>query len=94
MPLANGAWAYLCAFQDACTKHVVGWHVAATMPEELVTTALQRALLAQPPELVVHSDRGGRYCGKAYRAQLHQHGPCVRRAAAASATTTPRPKTD
>ena len=60
LPLANGSWAYLCAFQDACTKHVVGWHVAATMPEELVTTALQRAFFAQSPtpSLLVHSDRG------------------------------------
>ena len=24
LPLANGHWAYLCAFQDVCTKHVVG----------------------------------------------------------------------
>ena len=24
LPLANGAWAYLCAFQGSCTKHVVG----------------------------------------------------------------------
>ena len=76
LPLADGTWAYLCAFQDGCTKHVVGWHVAATLPEELVTTALQRAFLAQPPtpDLLVHSDRGGRYCGNAYRALLHQHG--------------------
>ncbi|WP_188562991.1 hypothetical protein [Hymenobacter frigidus] len=43
-----------------CTKHVVGWHVATTMPEELVTTALQQAFFAQSPtpSLVVHSDRG------------------------------------
>jgi putative transposase len=73
LPLANGDWvvpgrAYLCAFQDMGTKHVVGrtrygWHVGATMPEELVTTALQRAFFAQPPTpgLVVHSDRGGQY---------------------------------
>jgi transposase InsO family protein len=76
LPLADGTWAYLCAFQDVASKHVVGWHVAATMPEELVTTALQRAFLAQPPtpELVVHSDRGGQYCGNAYRALLHRHG--------------------
>jgi len=75
LPLANGAWAYLCAFQDVASKHVVGWHVAATMPEELVATALQRAFLAQPPtpQLVVHSDRGGQYCGKAYRKLLHDH---------------------
>ena len=60
LPLANGDWAYLCAFQDMGTKHVVGWHVGATMPEELVTTALQRAFFAQPPtpSLIVHSDRG------------------------------------
>ncbi len=76
LPLASGAWAYLCAFQDVASKFVVGWHVLGTMPEALVTTALQRALLAQRPaaDLVVHSDRGGQYCGKAYRALLHQHG--------------------
>ena len=75
LPLANGDWAYLCAFQDMCTKHVVGWHVGATMPEELVTTALQRAFWAQPPTpgLIVHSDRGGQYCGNAYRQLLHDH---------------------
>ena len=75
LPLANGSWAYLCAFQDMASKQVVGWHVMATMPEELATTALQRALLAQPPTpgLVVHSDRGGQYCGNAYRALLARY---------------------
>lgn len=68
-----GPW---CAFQGQCTKHVVGWPVGDTMPEELVTTALLRALLAQDPapSLVVHSDRGGQYCGNTYRALLHEHG--------------------
>ncbi|OGX87425.1 hypothetical protein BEN47_10885 [Hymenobacter lapidarius] len=46
LPLADGTWAYLCAFQDVASKHVVGWHAAATMPEELVTTALQRGFLS------------------------------------------------
>ena len=61
LPLANGDWAYLCAFQDMASKHVVGWQVGATMPEELVTRALQRAFWSQPPTLgiVVHSDRSG-----------------------------------
>ena len=31
LPLANGDWAYLCAFQDMASKQVVGWHVMATM---------------------------------------------------------------
>lgn len=75
LPLANGEWAYLCAFQDMASKQVVGWQVGATMPEELVTSALQRAFWAQPPTpgLLVHSDRGGQYCGKAYRQLLHDH---------------------
>ena len=76
LPLANGCWAYLCACQDMSTKHLVGWHVGATMPEELITKALQRAFWAQPPapDLLVHSDRGGQYCANAYRALLHRHG--------------------
>ena len=75
LPLANGDWAYLCAFQDMASKQVVGWQVGATMPEELVTSALQRAFWSQPPApgLLVHSDRGGQYCGNAYRQLLHDH---------------------
>ncbi|TFZ61723.1 IS3 family transposase, partial [Hymenobacter sp. UV11] len=42
LPLANGDWVYLCAFQDMVSQQVLGWHVMATMPEELITTALQR----------------------------------------------------
>ena len=75
LPLANGDWAYLCAFQDMTSKQVVGWQVGATMPEEVVTKALQRAFWSQPsaPGLLVHSDRGGQYCGNAYRQLLHDH---------------------
>jgi putative transposase len=72
LPLACGNWVYCCAFQDVCTKQVVGWQVRADMPEALVTTALQRALLAQQPApgLIVHSDRGGQYVGNAYKTLL------------------------
>lgn len=41
LPLASGQWAYLCAFQDAFTRQVVGWRVLDTIPEELVTNALR-----------------------------------------------------
>ena len=73
LPLASGAWAYLCAYQDVGTKLVVGWP-RADMPEALVTSALQRALRAQRPApgLIVHSDRGGQYVGNAYKALLHR----------------------
>ena len=74
--LATGEWTYLCAFQDVASKQVVGWQVEATMPEEFVTRALQRAFWAQPstPGLLVHSNRGGQYGGNAYRKLLHDHG--------------------
>jgi transposase InsO family protein len=50
----------------------VGWQGRADMPEALVTTALQRALLAQrpAPNLIVHSNRGGQYVGNAYKTLL------------------------
>ncbi|RZK28260.1 MAG: IS3 family transposase [Hymenobacter sp.] len=72
LPLASGQWVYCCAFQDVCSKQVVGWQVRPDMPEALVTTALQRALLAQRPRpgLIVHSDRGGQYVGKVYKTLL------------------------
>ena len=74
LPLASGAWVYLCAFQDVCPKHVVGWQVRADMPEALITGALQRALLAQRPApgLIVHSDWGEQYVGNAYKVLLRE----------------------
>lgn len=72
LPLQNGAWAYLAAFQDVYSKRVVGWQVLGSMPEELVVSALRRALLSRQPAagLLVHSDQGGQYCGTGYRRLL------------------------
>jgi transposase InsO family protein len=72
LPLQNGAWAFLAAFQDVYTKRVVGWQVLGRLPEELVVSALRRALLSRQPAagLLGHSDRGGQYCGNAYRRLL------------------------
>jgi putative transposase len=33
LPLQNGNWAYLAAFQDVYTKRVVSWQVLGSMPE-------------------------------------------------------------
>lgn len=57
-------------------KQVPDGHVAATRPEELVTTALPRAFLAHPPtlELSGHAERVGQYGSNAHRTRLHQHG--------------------
>ena len=46
--------------------------VRADMPDALVTSVLQRALLAQRPApgLIIHSDRGGQYVANAYKTLL------------------------
>ena len=60
LPLVGGRWCYLATWRDACSRRVVGWHLAAQMPTELVLHALEQALtLRQPaPGLIIHADRG------------------------------------
>jgi putative transposase len=45
------------------------------MTKLLVISDLQRGFWFQPPtpDLLVHSDRGGQYCGNVYRKLLHDH---------------------
>ena len=70
----GGRWCYPATWRDACSRRVVGWHLAAQMPTELVLTALEQALTPrQPaPELIVHADRGSQYTRAASRARIDQ----------------------
>ena len=63
LPRQGGGCFYLATWLDRCTRRVVGWHVLASMPAELVSEALRRALVVRKPAagLVVHSDRGSQY---------------------------------
>ena len=76
LPLAGGRWCYLATWRDACSRRVVGWHLAAQMPTELVLTALEQALtLRQPgPGLIVHADRGSQYTRAACRQRIEDAG--------------------
>ncbi|MBG8555044.1 IS3 family transposase [Hymenobacter guriensis] len=76
LPLGGGRWCYLATWRDACSRRVVGWHLAAQMPTELVLLALEQALtLRQPaPGLIVHADRGSQYTSAACRARVAQAG--------------------
>jgi transposase InsO family protein len=69
-------WLYLAIVLDAYSRKVVGWALAGHMRTELVTTALQMALISRQPApgLVCHSDRGSQYTSAAYRDLLDQHG--------------------
>ncbi len=72
IPLANGKWLYLAVWVDLRSRRVVGWCLADHMRDELVITALRRALLGRHPAngLILHSDRGGQYASKEFRKLL------------------------
>lgn len=65
-------FAYLSTLMDLFSRKIVGWSLELTMTEELVTTSLKQAIASrQPsPNLVHHTDRGGQYAAKKYRAVL------------------------
>jgi transposase InsO family protein len=94
LPLVGGRWCYLATWRDACSRRVVGWHLAAQMPTELVLTALEQALtLRQPaPGLIIHAARGSQYTSAACRARIEQAKACPASAGRATPTTTPRPR--
>lgn len=73
LPLAAGGFVYLATWIDLYSRKVVGWQVAPNMEESLITSALTKALQSRKPQsgLVVHSDRGGQYVSKRFRALLH-----------------------
>ena len=70
--LASGAWAYLCVFQDGCTKHVVDWQVRADMPEAHITQRLAAGAAGPTARSRPHRSFRpcGQYVGNAYKALL------------------------
>ena len=78
-------WAYLAGVMDACSRRIVGWALAESMPASLVAHAFQRAVTQRRPApgLLHHSDRGSQYASDAYRHLIHLHGviPGMSRAA-------------
>lgn len=75
IPTAEG-WLYLAVVLDLFSRMVVGWAMAPTEDEHLVTLALQMALARRHPEvgLLHHSDRGSEYTSRGYQALLKHRG--------------------
>ena len=69
-------WLYLAVVLDLAARRVVGWHTSTTLGEDLALEALRRALASRGPAAgwCHHSDRGGQYAGRAYRALVRAHG--------------------
>jgi len=76
LPLVGGRWCYLATWRATYSRRVVGWHLAAQMPTELVLEALEQALTLRPPApgLISHAERGSQYTSPACRARIDQAG--------------------
>jgi len=74
IPLRSGRFGYFSTLLDLFSRRIVGWSYRRTMDEELVIESLSKAIgLRQPqPGLIHHSDRGGQYASKRYRAMLRR----------------------
>lgn len=68
-------WLYLAVVMDLYSRMVVGWAMSERMTADLVCGALQMALWRRkrPGGVIVHSDRGSQYCGRAYQKLLCDH---------------------
>lgn len=74
IPLRSGRFSYMSTLLDLFSRRIIGWSYRRTMDEELVIESLSKAIgLRQPqPGLIHHSDRGGQYASKRYRAILRR----------------------
>ena len=76
LPRQGGGWLYLAVWLDHCSRKVIGWDVRETMPENLVSEALRRALAVRrpPADLIVHSDQGSQYTATRFKDLTAQNG--------------------
>lgn len=72
VPLSGGRWAYLAVWMDLFSRRIVGWQLETHMREELIVKALKKGIRTRrpPKQMLIHSDRGGQYEGKAFRRLL------------------------
>jgi transposase InsO family protein len=76
VPTKQG-WLYLAAVLDTFSRKFVGWSMQEHMASDLVSDALQMALVHRRPagaKLLHHSDRGSQYASDDYQQLLGRHG--------------------
>lgn len=75
LPTRSGS-CYLAAITDAWSRRVVGWSMATHMRAELVTSALDAAVVRRRPPggLIHHSDHGSQYTSLAFGQRLRESG--------------------
>jgi putative transposase len=63
---------YVCAIKDVCSNRIVGYSIDERMTAQLAVRALRSAIARRQPTgtVIVHSDRGGQFRSRAFRAVL------------------------
>jgi len=76
LPLQNGKWGYLATWTDLFSRRILGWAVMSQMTEDLIISAFEMlpGRVKLPAGCIIHSDRGGQYASKKFRALLKLHG--------------------
>lgn len=74
VPVRGNQFLYMAVLMDRYSRRIVGWKLDSDMTESLVIAALRQAIeQRQPPAtLIHHTDRGGQYASKRYRAMLRR----------------------
>ena len=69
-------WLYLAVIMDLSSRRVVGWSMSERIDQELVISALQKALINRKPAkgLIFHSDRGKQYASEKVKQLLEGNG--------------------
>ena len=75
LPTRSGP-CYLASIVDAWSRRVVGWSMATHMRTELVTAALDAAIVHRRPgtDLIHHSDHGSQYTSLTFGRRLRESG--------------------
>ena len=74
IPLVERKFSYLAMLMDRFSRRLIGWHIDTTMTEDLVIHGLKNAIAIRQPRkrMIHHTDRGGQYAGKKFRAILRR----------------------
>jgi putative transposase len=67
---------YVCSIKDLCSNRIVGYAIDERMTAQLAVSALRSAIARRRPigTVIVHSDRGGQFRARAFRAVLTAAG--------------------
>ncbi len=76
--LRDGKFCYLAVWQDKVTRRIIGWSLSMEMTQELVISALQKAIRRGLVKAgaIIHSDRGSQYVSNGFRRLLQAN--CLR----------------